>query len=76
LQEYAETENLPPRISLTSVAVLTDIGGGDRDETARYNLRMTEALESAADVAAFDVAMAEDGENIPWDQAKAELGWT
>jgi antitoxin Phd len=37
---------------------------------------MTEVLEDASDVAAFDVSMAEDGENIPWDQVKAELGWT
>lgn len=60
---------------MTSVAAPTDIGADDRHETARYTVRMTEAFESAADVAAFDVAMAEDGENIPWDQAKAELGW-
>jgi hypothetical protein len=41
-----------------------------------YTLGMTEVLEDASDVAAFDVSMAEDGENIPWDQVKAELGWT
>jgi hypothetical protein len=28
------------------------------------------------DVAAFDALMAEDGDNIPWDQVKADLGWT
>jgi len=27
-------------------------------------------------VAAFDAAMAEDGTNIPWEQVKADLGWT
>ena len=31
-----------------------------------------DALEDAAHVAAFDVAMAEEGENIPWAQVEAE----
>lgn len=38
--------------------------------------RMIEALEDAEDVAAFDEAMAEEGPDIPWDQVKADLGWT
>lgn len=38
--------------------------------------RMMDALEDAADVDAFDVAMAEEGENIPWAQVKADLGWS
>lgn len=37
--------------------------------------RMLEALEDAEDAAAFDEAMAEEGENIPWDQVKKDLGW-
>ena len=37
--------------------------------------RMVEALEEAEDVAAFDEALAEEGSNIPWEQAKADLGW-
>jgi len=41
----------------------------------RYD-ELMEAFEEAEDVAAFDVAMAEEGPNIPWDQAKADLGWT
>lgn len=40
----------------------------------RYEKLMT-ALEEAEDAAAFDVAMDEEGPNIPWDQAKADLGW-
>ncbi|HEY5857154.1 MAG TPA: type II toxin-antitoxin system Phd/YefM family antitoxin [Aldersonia sp.] len=36
---------------------------------------MLDALEEVEDVAAFDAAMAEEGENIPWDQVKADLGW-
>jgi hypothetical protein len=34
-----------------------------------------EALEDAEDVAAFDEAMAEEGNNIPWEQVKSDLGW-
>lgn len=34
------------------------------------------ALEELEDLRAFDEAMAEEGENIPWDQVKADLGWT
>jgi antitoxin Phd len=34
-----------------------------------------DALEDAEDVAAFDEAMAEEGESIPWDQVKVDLGW-
>jgi antitoxin Phd len=40
----------------------------------RYERLMT-ALEDAEDVAAFDAAMNEEGGNIPWEQAKADLGW-
>ncbi len=37
--------------------------------------RLLAALEDADDAAAFDAAMAEEGPNIPWEQAKADLGW-
>lgn len=37
--------------------------------------RMVQALEDAADITAFDAALAEEGDNIPWEQAKADLGW-
>ena len=37
--------------------------------------RMVEALEDADDIRAFDAAMAEEGDNIPWEQAKEDLGW-
>jgi antitoxin Phd len=40
----------------------------------RYD-ELMEAFEEVEDVAAFDAAMAEEGPNIPWDQAKADLGW-
>ena len=41
----------------------------------RYDELMS-ALEEVVDVAAFDAAMAEEGPNIPWEQVKADLGWT
>ncbi|MHB1534591.1 MAG: type II toxin-antitoxin system Phd/YefM family antitoxin [Acidimicrobiales bacterium] len=41
----------------------------------RYE-ELIEAFEEAEDVAAFDAAMAERGENIPWEQVKADLGWS
>jgi len=40
----------------------------------RYE-QMMDALEESEDVAAFDEALAEEGPNIPWAQAKADLGW-
>lgn len=41
----------------------------------RYD-ELIAALEDAEDVAAFDEAMAEEGANVPWEQVKADLGWT
>ena len=41
----------------------------------RYD-ELVPAFEDAEDVAAFDAAMAEEGPNIPWEQVKADLGWT
>lgn len=38
--------------------------------------KLVAALEDAEDVAAFDAAMDEEGPNIPWEQVKADLGWT
>jgi len=40
----------------------------------RYETLM-KALEDAEDVAAFDAAMDEEGPNIPWEEANADLGW-
>jgi prevent-host-death family protein len=37
--------------------------------------RMRRAVEELEDIAAFDAAMAEDGADLPWEQAKADLGW-
>jgi antitoxin Phd len=40
----------------------------------RYDQLMT-ALEEVEDIAAFDAAMSEEGDNIPWEQVKTDLGW-
>ncbi len=38
---------------------------------------MIHALEVVRDVSAFDAAMEDDdGSNIPWEQVRADLGWT
>lgn len=37
--------------------------------------RMRDALDELEDIAAFDAALAEEGPNLPWAQAKADLGW-
>jgi len=37
--------------------------------------RLVAALEDAEDIEAFDAAIAEEGPNISWEQAKADLGW-
>jgi antitoxin Phd len=41
----------------------------------RYD-ELMEALEDVEDVAAFDAAMSEEGPNVPWNEVKADLGWT
>ncbi|MGB8196085.1 MAG: type II toxin-antitoxin system Phd/YefM family antitoxin [Acidimicrobiales bacterium] len=41
----------------------------------RYD-EMLEAFEESQDVAAFDLALAESGDNIHWEQVKSDLGWT
>jgi len=40
----------------------------------RYE-ELMEVFEDAEDVAAFDAAIAEEGDNIPWEQVKVDLGW-
>lgn len=41
----------------------------------RYE-QLMEAEAEAEDVAAYDAAMAEQAPNVPWEQVKADLGWT
>jgi PHD/YefM family antitoxin component YafN of YafNO toxin-antitoxin module len=37
---------------------------------------MLDAFEELRDVVAFDAAMNEEGDNIPWEQVKVDLGWS
>jgi antitoxin Phd len=41
----------------------------------RYQ-ELLETLEEAEDGAAFDAALAEEGDSIPWEQVRADLGWS
>jgi hypothetical protein len=36
---------------------------------------MMDALEESDDIAAYDAALSEGGDAIPWEQVRAELGW-
>ena len=42
---------------------------------ARY-AELLEAWEELEDIAAFDEALAEGEPSVPWEQVKADLGWT
>lgn len=37
---------------------------------------MLVALKESLDVAAFDSALSEVGDNIPWERVKSDLGWS
>jgi antitoxin Phd len=41
-----------------------------------YYDELLEVFEESQDVAAFDAAVSDGGENIPWEQVKLDLGWT
>lgn len=36
---------------------------------------MVDAVEELEDVVAFDASMVEEGDDISWQQARADLGW-
>ena len=40
----------------------------------RYD-ELMEAYEELEDIEAFDASMSEEGDSIPWEQVKADLGW-
>jgi antitoxin Phd len=71
-------ENLPDAVELArSEAVFLERYGRRAAvllSPERYE-QLLAASEDAEDVAAFDAAMHEEGPNIPWGQAKADLGW-
>ncbi len=74
----AVRDNLPDAVELARTETVFLERYGRRTAVLlspeRYEELMV-ALEDAEDVAAFDAAMAEEGPNIPWEQAKADLGW-
>lgn len=37
---------------------------------------MLDAFEESQDMLAFDAALSEEGDNIPWEQVKVDLGWS
>jgi antitoxin Phd len=41
---------------------------------SRYE-QLLKALEDLEDERVFDDALADEGDNIPWEQVKADLGW-
>lgn len=75
----AARENLPAAVEAarTEAVILERYGrpAAVLVSPERYE-ELLAALENAEDVAAFDAAMDEEGPNLPWDQVKADLGWT
>ena len=65
--QTAQTEAVVLERSGQPVAVLVS--------PQRYEELMA-AAEEEQDVRAFDAALAEEGPNLPWEQVKADLGWT
>lgn len=74
----AARDNLPDAVELARTEAVFLERYGRRAAVLvspeRYE-QMMAALEDAEDVSAFDAAMDEEGPNIPWEQAKADLGW-
>jgi antitoxin Phd len=74
----AARDNLPGTIELArSEAVFLERYGRRAAvlvSPERYE-QLLAALEDTEDVAAFDASLQEEGSNIPWEQAKADLGW-
>lgn len=57
---------------LDALRAAAETGWKDIDE-GRY--RDVEFADENEDARAFDEAMAEERENIPWEQVKRDLGW-
>ena len=67
-EALAQVESEPVTIERRGRRAAVLVGPDDYD-------RMVAALEDADDIAAFDAAMSEEGDDIPWGQVKADLGW-
>jgi antitoxin Phd len=74
----AARDNLPDAVELArSEAVFLERYGQRAAvllSPERYE-QLLAAAEEIEDAMAFDAAMREEGPNIPWEQAKADLGW-
>lgn len=74
----AARENLPDAVELARTEAVFLERYGRRAAVLvspeRYE-KLLAALEDAEDLAAFDAAMDEEGPDIPWERAKADLGW-
>lgn len=71
--------NLPAAVELARTEAVTVEKHGKPAAiliSPEYYERLLDALEEADDVRAFDEAMADEGDNIPWEIVKADLGWT
>ena len=74
----AARQNLPDAVELARTEAVFLERYGRRAAvlvSPEHYEKLVAALEDAEDVAAFDAAMDEEGPNIPWEQAKADLGW-
>ncbi|MDA8295833.1 MAG: hypothetical protein M0004_04450 [Actinomycetota bacterium] len=61
--------------SLEQAARRRTLGSARPRGPERYE-QLLEAVEETDDIDAFDAISAEEGDNIAWDQVKAELGWS
>jgi len=43
--------------------------------STRYQ-QLLDAYDEQLDIDAFDAALAEEGDSVPWEQVKSDLGWT
>lgn len=63
---------------MSAVEVISEIRKlpeDQRREVYRFVDEQIQALEDHLDNEAADRALAEPGENIPWEEAKRRLGW-
>lgn len=71
-QEFSEAIN---RVAYGGERVIVHRRGKDVAALVSIeDLRFLEELEDRMDVEAARAAMAEEGESVPWEQVKAELG--
>lgn len=60
-------------MTTTTMTTYEAIAQGVEQLTPDEQERLMELLEDLADVRAYDAAIAEGGDPVPWEQAKAEI---